>query len=80
MRLFASINRAPRSAGDHAYEQAMAASDDVLNHMRRAPPSTVPARSVIADIWAQRRNVPFMATVIEAVEEMKSPLQQSRDS
>jgi len=32
---------------------------------------------MIVDLWAHRHNVPFMTTVVEAVEEMKSPLKQS---
>jgi hypothetical protein len=76
MRLFASLNRG-RSAGDRAYDHAMAASDDVIRYMRAASRSSDPARAVMADIWAQHHNVPFMTAVVETVEEMKAPLRQS---
>lgn len=76
MRLFASINRG-KSAGDRAYEHAMAETDDVISYMRQASNSKDPARAVMADIWQQRHNVPYMTSVLETVEEMKAPLKQS---
>lgn len=77
MQLIGWINRGARSAGDVAYERAMSASDDVLSYMRDASQSHDPARAVMADIWAQHHNVPFMTAVVETVEEMKAPINQS---
>jgi hypothetical protein len=64
------------SRGEAAYAKAMATSDDLLTRMRSASQSTDPFRALLADIWAQHHNVPFMTTVVEAVEEAKSPLEQ----
>lgn len=79
-KLFSSRaeERAP-SKGDVAYEAAMNESDDLLRQMREASRSSDAARAVMADIWAQHHNVPFMTTVVEAVQEMKSGLEQKSE-
>lgn len=64
--------RARPCASDIAYHTAMGVSDELIQRMRDHSNSSDPARAVMADVWAQRRNVPFMATVFESVEEMKS--------
>lgn len=70
-RLFGESSATP------AYDRAMSVSDDLLSKMQDySARSTDAARAVMADIWAQNRNVPFMTTVVEAVEEAKSPLEQ----
>ena len=71
------IHRGRMSYGDMAYKKAVAVSEDVIQRMREASNSNDPARAVMADLWHQRHNVPFMATVVEAIEEMKSPVRQS---
>jgi hypothetical protein len=50
----------------------MAFSDDLLRRMQDNSRSTDAARAVMADVWAQNRNIPFMTTVYEAVAEAKS--------
>lgn len=62
--------------GDAAYEAAMCASAELLERMREASGSNDPARAVMADIWAQNRNMPFLTAVVETVEEMKSSIEQ----
>lgn len=64
--------------GDLAYTAAMIESEDLLRMLKDSADSTDAARAVMADIWAQHRNVPFLTTVTEAVQEMKSPLEQDR--
>lgn len=64
--------RPARSRGDIAYARAMSASDDLLYRIREAGRETDAAREVIADIWSQASNIPFMTTVYEAVQEAKS--------
>lgn len=63
--------------GDLAYDRAIAVSDELIQHMQEASRSKDAVRAVMADIWAQRKNVPFMTTVVEAVQEAKSPVVQS---
>jgi hypothetical protein len=77
MWLLRWANGGARSHGDVAYQRAMTATNEVLQYMRSASNSNDPARAVMADIWHQRHNVPFMTATMETVEEMKSPLQQS---
>jgi hypothetical protein len=72
----ASVAAPPVSKGDQAYAEAMTISDELIERMREASRSTDAARGVMADIWAQHHNVPFMATMVETVQEMKSPLEQ----
>jgi len=60
------------SKGDTAYMRAMDASDDLLYRIREAERETAAARAVIADVWSQAQNIPFMTTVYEAVQEAKS--------
>jgi len=60
------------SRADRAFGAAMQISDDLISNMREASKSKDVFRAVMADIWAQHHNIPFMATVYEAVREMKS--------
>lgn len=65
-----------RPVEDDTYARAIAVSSDLLARMRAASRSSDPARAVMADLWYQRHNVPFLTTVHEAVQEAKSPLEQ----
>lgn len=67
---------AERSDVDDRYARAMTLTDEVTTRMREAAASTDVARAVMADIWSQNHNVPFLTTVVEAVQEMKSGLEQ----
>jgi hypothetical protein len=62
----------PKDASDRAYEEAMGVSNDLIARMREAGDSTDAARAVMADIWAQNHNIPFLTTVYESVQEAKS--------
>jgi hypothetical protein len=66
----------PESRGDVAYREAMNISGDLLRHMGEASTSTDAARGLMADIWAQNNNIPFLTTVYEAVQEVKSGSEQ----
>ena len=73
MRLLRRIfgDQAP-SAGTTAYESAMRRSDDLIVKMERASRSKDVFPAIMADIWLQRHNIPFMTTVYESVREMKA--------
>lgn len=58
------------------YEHAMAVSNELIERMRAYSNGRDAARGIMADVWAQNHNVPFLTTVHEAVEEAKSPLAQ----
>lgn len=58
------------------YSRAMEISGDLLDRMQRHSHSKEPVLAVLADLWAQRNNIPYVATVVEATQEMNSPLQQ----
>jgi hypothetical protein len=60
-----------RAEADAAYNRAVGASDDLIQRMRDSAPTTAAARAVMADVWAGHRNIPFLTTVYEAVQEMK---------
>ena len=62
-----------RGASDIAYEQAMGVSDDLIRKMREYSGSNDAARAVMADVWAQRHNIPFLTSTYETVQEMKEP-------
>lgn len=66
-----------RPVEDDTYARALAVSSDLLTRMREAGGSRDPARAVMADLWYQRHNVPFMTTVVETVQEMSSGMKQS---
>jgi len=72
-RLFG--HREPSHA-DSVFGTAMRESGELINNMREASNSTDVFRAMMADIWAQHRNVPFMTTVYESVQEMKSGTDQ----
>lgn len=65
----------PRRGGasEIAYNQAMGETDDLIQRMRSYSGSNDAARAVMADVWAQRHNVPFLTSTFETVEEMKGP-------
>lgn len=71
---------ASRTRGDVAYQRAMDASADLLFRIREAGREADVARVVIADIWAQASNIPFMTTVYEAVQEAKAGPEALRES
>ncbi len=72
-RLFMKLRPATASAGSEAATKAMKISDDLVQRMREHSASDDPARALLADIWSQRYNVPFMTTMYESAQEMKSP-------
>lgn len=77
-----SSNRADsafRMSGDVAYDRAMDASADLLFRIREAGRESDVARSLMADIWSQAQNIPFMTSVYEAVQEAKSGPEALRD-
>lgn len=66
----------PQSRGDIEYEKAMQVSEDLIEKMRNASNSNDPVRQLMADLFLQRHNIPFVTTIHETVQEMKSPLEQ----
>ena len=66
------------SKDDSAYREAMRVSGDLLARMRDSSSSTDAARGIMADVWAQNNNIPFLTTVFEAVSEVKPPDDQKR--
>lgn len=64
----------PAPAEESAYAVAMRESDDLLARMRAAYASNDPVRQAMADLWAQRHNVPYVTSVFETVQEMNAPV------
>ena len=58
--------------GEIAFQEAMSESRQLRARMRAASDSTDAARALMADIWAQNRNMPFLTTVYESVQEAKT--------
>ncbi len=80
MRILGRIfGRRAKSRGIEAFDRAMNTSDDLIARMQEASRSTDAFRAVMADIWAQHHNIPFMTTVYEAVREMKAATTDQRD-
>jgi hypothetical protein len=50
----------------------MDASADLLFRIREAGRESMSPETLMADIWSQAQNVPFMTTVYEAVQEAKT--------
>lgn len=69
----------PRTRGDLLYDKAMADSADLLVRIREAGREADLARSLVADIWSQAQNMPFMTTVYEAIQEAKSGPETMQD-
>lgn len=65
--------------GDIAYAEVMRKSDDLLHRVNSSPPPSPSVVAVIVDIWSQRRNIPFLTTVVEAVEEGSAAIKQRPD-
>jgi len=59
---------------EQKYNLAMRESEELLRHLRNDLRDV--AFEVAADILFNRRNVAYMTTIYEAVEEVNSPLQQ----
>ena len=75
-----NANSSTRTRGDIAYDRAMKASSDLLVRIRESGREMDVARSVMADIWSQAENTPFMTTVYEAVQEAKTGPDTARDA
>jgi hypothetical protein len=71
MSLLGRIFAPRRGATDVAFKLAMVVSGDLIHRMRERPSSSEVARSVVADVWERHRNIPFMTSVYETVQEMK---------
>lgn len=65
-----------RSETESKYATAMKISDELRERMRSYSEGADPAKGVLADIWSQRHNVPFMTTVVEAVAEAGAAIKQ----
>ena len=61
-----------RTAADIAYDRAMADSSTLIRKMRECSDDRNPIRAIMADIWAQNHNVPYVTTVYESVQEMNA--------
>jgi hypothetical protein len=59
------------------FEAAMKESGDLIQYFREASNDHHPIRAMMADLWLQRHNVPFVTTTYEAMTEMKSAVQYS---
>jgi len=66
------LGPSPPSRGSAAYDTAMRISDELIEKMERASQSKDVVPAMMADIWLQRHNVPFVTTVYESVQEMKA--------
>lgn len=66
----------PLMPGDVAYSKAMTETRELREKMRGCAESTDVARALMADIWFQNHNIPFLTTVYEGVQEMKSGTDQ----
>jgi hypothetical protein len=76
-RVFTKLRPSIASEGSDAAAHAMKVSSELLQRMREHSRSDDPARALMADIWSQRHNVPFITTVYEAAQEMNVPLAQN---
>lgn len=65
------------TSGSVMAQHAIAVSSDLIKQMQERSLSNDPARSLLADIWAQRHNVPYITTIFEANQEMKEAAQYS---
>lgn len=74
----ATDGKAPPLTADEKYEKAMVDSGELLEDLRTVEPIAPGLRAVLAGLWAHRRNIPFLATVYEASQEMRAPLEQKR--
>jgi hypothetical protein len=72
MSIFGNLFARQQSPGDAAFNKAMRANTELISHMREASQSKDAVRGLLADIWAQHHNIPFMTTVYQAVQEMNS--------
>ena len=78
MRIFGNLFARQPSPGEAAFNQATRINTELIMHMREVSGSTDAVRAIMADIWAQHNNVPFLTTVYEAVQEMKSATTDQR--
>lgn len=62
--------------GDLAYAKAMRMSDNLLDRMGSPGHLIEVTRETTASIWAQAGNVAFLTSVVQTVQEMKSPIEQ----
>lgn len=66
----------PRATGLARAERALDESKKLIERMREASISGDPVRGIFADMWLERHNIPYVTTMFEANEEMKSATDQ----
>jgi hypothetical protein len=70
--LWLIFGRRVPSSGILASDRAFDETDSLIDRMREASQSKDAFRAVMADLWAQRHNIPYMTTMFEANAEMRS--------
>lgn len=73
LRILEWTSRCPTSS-DEKYRLAMITSGEVLELI--SAKAGDPARDMVADIFANRDNVPYLTTAYEALQEMNAPVKQ----
>lgn len=66
--------RVANGSGSAVAQEALAVSGDLIKQMQERSQSNDAARAVMADIWAQRHNIPYVTTVYEANQEMQAAI------
>lgn len=69
-RLRALLSNGEAYKPDPAYSKAIEMSNDLIDKMRKNQDAKNPVTALMADIWMQRHNIPYMTTVYEAVQEV----------
>lgn len=65
----------PLPARTPKFEVAIRESDDLIRRFKEASEDPHPIRAMMADLWMQRHNVPYVTTVYEAGQELFSGAQ-----
>lgn len=71
MNIFGNLFDRRQSPGDVAFNKATRANTELISHMREASGSKDAVRALMADIWFQHHNIPYMTAVYQTAREMK---------
>jgi hypothetical protein len=79
-RLRALFSSPSTSESTENFRAAIRVSKDLIDQMRKDQDSRNPVTALMADIWMQRHNMPYMTTIYEAVQEVETAVAWSEQT
>lgn len=77
-RIFGTKNGNGAEVSRDSVDRAIEASDELIGRMRAAAAEEPPVQQMVAELFDQQHNAPYILTVFEAHQEMNAAVRQRR--